>query len=330
MIILQVVGTPLYHKIMPKPSHIVMQNSNLNPDEFLLKAGLKAAERKPLPGDASHRRYERIIGDGASYMLMIAPPEKEDVKPFLSVARILLNNGLHAPKILAEDALNGYLLLEDLGDDLYSKVLSTNHNELELYKLAVEVLESLPKKADVPEYTTQRLMDETLLFMDWFAVSQNPDAPREEFAEIVRSIVEQIDPTQKTLVLRDYHADNLMWLPNEEGLMRVGLLDFQDAVIGHPAYDLVSLLEDARRDVSKETVSKILSGRNMDFMRDYFILGAQRNLKIIGIFNRLKKRDNKDGYLKFLPRVWAHLKHDLEHPAMHQLRDWLNKYNLLA
>ncbi len=306
---------------MPEPSQILMQNSHDLAADFLAKNGLKSAKRNALDGDASHRRYERIIVADKSYMLMIAPPGKEDVRPFVKVDKILRNNGLHAPEIVAQDAEGGFLLLEDMGDDLYSRVLHTNNNELELYKHAIEVLDALPQQADLPDYSMPKLVEESLLFIDWFA----PEAPREEFISIMQNIIAQLDNSKKILVLRDYHADNLIWLPQEEGLSKVGLLDFQDALVGHPAYDIVSLLEDARRDVSKETVSKILSGRNMDFMRDYFILGAQRNLKIVGIFNRLKKRDGKENYLKFLPRVWAHLKGDLEHPAMAQLKSWMEK-----
>ena len=298
-----------------------MQNSHDTASDFLAKNGLKSALRKPLDGDASNRRYERINSSDKSHMLMIAPPGKEDVRPFIKVGKILRNNGLHAPEIIAEDPENGFLLLEDMGDDLYSRVLHTNNNELELYKLAIEVLEALPIEADLPEYTIQKLVEESLLFIDWFAI----EAQRDEFISIMHNILAQLDNSKKILVMRDYHADNLIWLPNELGLSRVGLLDFQDALIGHPAYDIVSLLEDARRDVGKETVTKILAGRNMDFIRDYFILGAQRNLKIIGIFNRLKKRDGKENYMKFLPRVWAHLKGDLEHPAMEPLKEWMEK-----
>lgn len=298
-----------------------MQNSHDSAADFLAKNGLKAAQRKPLDGDASHRRYERIITSDKSYMLMIAPPGKEDIRPFVKVDKILRDSGLHAPEIIARDAEAGYLLLEDMGDDLYSRVLLKNNNELELYKLAIEVLEQLPATADMSEYSEQKLLDESLLFIDWFA----PEAPREEFISILKGILSQLDNSKKILVLRDYHADNLIYLPNELGLNKVGLLDFQDALLGHPAYDIVSLLEDARRDVSKETVTKILKGRDVNFMRDYFILGAQRNLKIVGIFNRLKKRDGKENYLKFLPRVWAHLKGDLEHPVMAPLKAWMEK-----
>ena len=310
---------------MPKPNQKIMPENIISADEFLQQSGLKSFVRNPLAGDASHRRYERILTSDKSYMLMIAPPGKEDVRPFIKVDSILRDANLHAPEIYSQNPESGYLLLEDMGDDLFSRVLVTNNNELELYKMAVEVLAVLPKTADLPEYSTEKLVEESALFIDWFAV----DAPREEFTAIITKLVEQLDKKHNKLVLRDYHADNLIWLPQEQNLHKVGLLDFQDAVIGHEAYDLVSLLEDARRDVSKETTTKILQGRSMDFMRDYFILGAQRNLKIIGIFNRLKKRDNKDNYLKFLPRVWNHLKHDLEHPAMAELKGWMNKYNLL-
>lgn len=310
---------------MLKPTQIMTQNNNYSIDDFLQLNGLKGAVRKALAGDASNRRYERIITSDRSYMLMIAPPGKEDVRPFVKVDRILRQNNLHAPEIYAEDAENGYLLLEDMGDDLFSRVLINNNNELELYKLAIEVLEKLPNNADLPFYSTEKLLEESALFIDWFATN----ASRDEFLGIVANILSKLDNSQPKLVLRDYHADNLMWLPQYEGLQRVGLLDFQDAVIGHAAYDLVSLLEDARRDVTEATKQELLKNKSADFMRDYFILGAQRNLKIIGIFNRLKKRDNKDAYLKFLPRVWAHFKGDLQHPVMAELKAWINKNNLL-
>ncbi len=289
---------------------------------FLAQNKLENAAREPLAGDASNRRYERIRAGDETYMLMVAPPDKEDVKPFINVDQILRSFGLNAPKIHDNDVENGLLLLEDFGDDLYSKVLQINPTiEKELYRAAIEVLENLPDDCDVPEYSTQKLLDEAALFADWFATG----ADREEYLDIWRGILAKLDNSEKVIVLRDYHADNLVWLPEREGLRKVGLLDFQDALFGHRAYDYVSLLEDARRDVSPEIVCGILEGKSEGFMRDYYILGAQRNCKIIGIFNRLKKRDGKDGYLKFLPRVWNHLRGDLEHPALAPMKVWIEK-----
>ena len=303
-----------------------MTNISLPIVKFLEKNNLQGAERKALAGDASNRRYERIQHLGNSYMLMIAPPEKEDVRPFVKVGKILVNQGLNAPKILAEDIENGYLLLEDFGDVLYSKYLANNpSSELALYKAAIEVLEHLPTNSDLPDYSMQKLLDETALLTDWYKGAEN----RDEYLQIWSDILSQVETRKKVLVMRDYHADNLMWLPEREGLQKVGLLDFQDALMGHAAYDLVSLLEDARRDVTPETVKEILKNYDENFIRDYYILGAQRNCKIIGIFNRLKKRDGKDNYLKFIPRVAAHLAGDLQHPSLKPMRDWIERNGIL-
>jgi aminoglycoside/choline kinase family phosphotransferase len=283
-------------------------------------AGLVEYARKPLIADASNRRYERILADNKTYMLMIAPPETEDVRPFIKIAEILLNAGLNAPDILARDVENGLLLLQDFGDDLFTQVLTRGEEELALYKQAVEVLEALPTTADAPVYSREKLLDEPLLYIDWLAT----DADKAGFVAIWNKLLDSLSNNNR-LVLRDYHADNLMWLPQNQGLQRIGLLDFQDAVLGNAAYDYVSLLEDARRDVSPATVSAILRGKSEQFLLDYAILGAQRNLKIIGIFHRLFKRDGKDRYLHYLPRVWAHLHNDLRHPVLAELKNWIER-----
>lgn len=289
---------------------------------FLAANGLETAERLALPGDASHRRYERIKQNNKNFMLMVAPVGKEDVRPFIKVANILKDAGLNAPKIHAQAPEEGLLLLEDFGDDLYSKVLRESRaDEEELYTEAVKLLDKLPAEVDLPEYSTEKLLEEAALLVDWYATG----ADKEEYLNIWKELLSKLDNSKKVLVLRDYHADNLMWLPERQGLERIGLLDFQDAVLGHPAYDLVSLLEDARRDISPNVVQKIMNTKTPDFVRDCFILAAQRNCKIIGIFHRLKKRDGKDNYLKFLPRVWNHLRGDLQYPALKPLRDWVEK-----
>ncbi len=299
-----------------------MPENSLSIVNFLDKSGLKGAEIKSLPSDASYRHYARIKKDNQKFILMIAPPEKEDVRPFLKIGEILRNANLNAPEIFAKDINAGLLLLEDFGDDLFSAVLRENRgNESELYAAAIKLLEDLPKTADIQEYSRAKLIEEVSLFTDWFATGADKDA----YINIWQNLLDRLDNKEKVLVLRDYHADNLVWLPERAGAHKIGLLDFQDAVIGHPAYDLVSLLEDARRDVDKNIAAQTLKTKTPDFLRDYFILAAQRNCKIIGIFNRLKKRDGKDGYLKFLPRVWAHLRADLEYPALAELKKWMEK-----
>jgi len=310
--------------------------------EFLAETGLAAAERCKLSGDASFRNYERIKHGGKSFVLMDAPPPKEDVRPFVNVACFLENNGFSAPHIIAKNEENGFLLLEDLGDDLYSSILSIKpapHLEEEIYGKAVDALTELHKTPlldNLSPYDDARLLREAALFTDWYlpyAEIELSESLKEEYAEILLELFANLKKQKPVVVLRDYHAENLIYLPKREAHKKVGLLDFQDAVIGSPAYDLVSLLEDARRDVSPKLQKKIYnyylaSNPKIDkelFALCYAILGAQRNLKIIGIFTRLAVRDEKRRYLYFLPRVWKHLDADLEKPELLPLKNWLRK-----
>ncbi len=310
---------------------------------FLDRAGWAGAERRPLAGDASFRRYERILDParGRRAVLMDAPPGKEDVRPFLAVAGHLRARGLSAPEVLAADADAGLVLLEDLGDALYTRVLAAGEaDEATLYAAAVDVLAALharpPDGLAAAPYDDALLMAEAALFVDWFLPAATggavADETRAAFEDAWRAVFPLAQAEAPRLTLRDYHADNLIWLPGREGLRRVGLLDFQDAVLGAPAYDLVSLLEDARRDVAPETVAamraRYLAARPETdaeaFDAAYAVLGAQRNCKIVGIFTRLWRRDGKPGYLDYLPRVWAHLARDLAHPALGPVRAWFD------
>lgn len=319
--------------------------------QFVERAGWQGAELKPLAGDASFRRYERVFLNGKQAVLMDAPPEKEDIAPFVKVDAYLEKLGFSAPHIIAEDRENGFLLLEDLGDASYTRLLAQcgleelPALEAELYKAAVEVLAELhlqnrkeAKKLDVPPYDHAVLMREASLFSDWYlpAVMGHGEESRqraEEFKALWEEILRQNPLVNDVAVLRDYHADNLLWLPERKASKRVGLLDFQDALIGHAAYDLVSLLEDARRDVLPETVEAALVhycaltgvDRN-ELMTAYALLGAQRQAKIIGIFVRLGVRDGKLHYTRYLPRVWEHFLHDLRHPALAALRQWVEAH----
>lgn len=312
---------------------------------FLQLHGWGKAKRIKIAGDASFRRYERVELEGSSAILMDAPPEHEDVMPFVKIANHLLQCGLSAPAIYAQDEKTGLLLLEDLGNESFTKVLagqsplSSEYNEEELYKAAIDVLLQLHRAAlpsDVPEYDDALLLREAHLLTDWFLPNIGLDADvaalRREYETLWKELYPRCYVGGEVLVLRDYHADNLMWLPDKHGTQAVGLLDFQDAVIGSPAYDLVSLLEDARRDVAPETQDAMITyylNRRSDIDREafkaaYAILGAQRNCKIIGIFSRLALRDNKPRYLSYLPRVWKHLEHDVSHPVLASLKFWLD------
>jgi len=306
---------------------------------FLNQAGWGDAERRPLAGDASFRRYERLHHNGITAVLMDAPPPQEDVRPFIRMTRWLVAQGLSAPRILAEDASHGFLLLEDLGDDLYSRLLRANGDETTLYEAAIDLLLQLhthKAPVELAPYDAPRLIEEAGLFPDWYlpALTGRPTAPalRAEFDALLGALAPAAIAARPIAVLRDFHADNLLWLPDRRGAARVGLLDFQDAVAGHPAYDLVSLLEDARRDVSPSLadamLARYIAGSNIAagaFRRAYAILGAQRNIRIIGIFTRLWQRDGKPGYQAFMPRMWGLLERDLAHPELADLRAWIDR-----
>jgi N-acetylmuramate 1-kinase len=311
--------------------------------EFLAAAGWGAAERRKLAGDASFRRYDRLRLDGRRAILMDAPPPQENVGPFLAVAALLQRLGLSAPAILARDEANGLLLLEDLGDGTYTRLLAEGADETALYALAVDVLIHLQRRFDplpatLPEYDEERLLGEAALLVDWFlpaaAGAPLPADWRTSYLAAWRRVLPLAATAAPTLVLRDYHVDNLLLLPERAGVAACGLLDFQDAVIGPASYDLVSLLGDARRDVAPELaaamIERYLAGfpgiDRAGFMASYAVLGAQRSCKIVGIFTRLWKRDGKRQYLIHLPRVWRLIEQDLHHPALAPVADWLARH----
>ena len=315
-----------------------------NADRFLAEAGWGDAVRLPLPGDASFRRYVRLVGARGRAMLMDAPPPRENVRPFLAVARLLHRLGLTAPQILAEDASAGFLLLEDFGDDTYTRLLAAGTAEAPLYALAVDVLVALNRRfaadmaPDLPPYDEARLLTEAALLVDWYlpAITGRPTtaALREDYLALWQALLPLARGVPETLVLRDYHVDNLMRLDGRDGIAACGLLDFQDAVLGPLAYDLVSLLEDARRDVPAE-LARAMRDRflaafpTLDraaFDRSYAVLGAQRNCKIVGIFTRLCLRDGKPVYLAHIPRVWRLIEQDLRHPALAPFAEWLDRH----
>lgn len=334
-----------------------MSERDKNIMDFLNRSGLPHAKRQPLAGDASFRRYERILDGNSSYILMDAPPEKEDVRPFIRVAEFLCERGFSAPKIIEQDNKNRFLLLEDLGDKKYSSLLlnATPEEERRLYEYAVQALAALHEIAPLhtlEPYDTEKLMRECLLLTEWYlphiSGKATSSAVTREYENLWRSLLQNTPLSKSVTVLRDYHADNLLWLEERKGIKKVGMLDFQDAVIGDPAYDLVSLLEDARRDVSpslaKKMIDYYLEQRNTfhllspqageekessafaeQFLTAYAVLGAQRNCKILGIFARLARRDGKQHYLAMLPRVMGYLRQDVQHPALTTVKKWLKK-----
>ena len=303
--------------------------------EFTATSGWGDAQVDPLPGDASFRRYFRLSRGGETAMLMHAPPPHEDPAPFLHVANWLNEHRMRAPAILAAEPEAGWVLTEDFGNDRMRDWLDANpQHERAAYEAAVEALVALHKRAPGPFalYDMTVYQREAGLLTEWYCPAQGLDVDVESYAaaweDVLRPLVARQTPG--VTVLRDYHAENIMLLGGKAGAPQ-GLIDFQDALVGHPAYDLVSLLQDARRDVPVDLETSMLvhyahhAGiANDDFLADYATLGAQRNAKIVGIFTRLDRRDGKPKYLGMIPRVWAALERDLAHPALAPVADWFD------
>lgn len=298
-------------------------------EPFLEKAGWGGARVEPLVGDASFRRYFRVRDGARSAMLMDAPPPHEDPAPFLEVGAWLAANGHRAPAIHAEDRARGLVLIEDFGEDRMRDWLDHNvHAEDETYAAAIDALVRLHRSppGPFPPYAMEVYQREAGLFTEWYCPAMKIAVDAEGYARAWQEALTPMLPRQVpgVTVLRDYHAENIMLL--EGGAQ--GLIDFQDALVGHPAYDLVSLLQDARRDVSPELERRMLDrylaqgDADEHFEADYARLGAQRNAKIVGIFSRLWKRDVKPRYLAFIPRVWDAMERDLKHPALAPVAAW--------
>jgi aminoglycoside/choline kinase family phosphotransferase len=301
---------------------------------FLAANGWAGAAILPLAGDASFRRYFRVVDGDRTAVLMDAPPDKEDSAPFLRIGAHLHALGFAAPQPIATDLDAGLILLEDFGDARVGPVLrDAPEHETAVYADAIDVLAALhrhPAPAIAP-YGESELRREVRLFPEWYLPAAGiAEAPGYDTAwdTLWPKLLDETR-AKPVLTLRDYHADNLMLL-DRPGLQRLGLLDYQDALAGHPAYDLVSLLQDARRDVSPELEAAMLDryfaaagiADRDGFRAAYEMLGAQRNTKILGVFTRLWKRDNKPDYPRFNPRIWGYLDRNLAHPALAPVADW--------
>ena len=346
-------------------------------DAFLKKEGWADATRTPLPGDASTRRYIKLTRGSERAMLMDQPQGAEtptapanataeeraalgynaivrlagaDCSRFVAAANYLSGLGLSAPQILAAAPADGLLLIEDLGDALYADVITEGGDARALYEAAADALArihsqdaptSLSPKLPLFVYDETALVAETDLLTQWFfPYALKREATKDEVTEhrgLWRELLKPLAQSRPVFVHRDYHAQNLLWLPERNGAGRVGLIDFQDAVAGNTAYDLVSLVEDARRDVEPAVAAATIArykialreaGRPVneeEFARDMALLAAQRNAKIVGIFARLFARDGKPRYLSYLPRVWRYLDGDLTHPVMAPLQTFYDR-----
>ncbi len=311
---------------------------------FLAEAGWGAAERGLLAGDASFRRYDRLTLGGKTAVLMDAPPPMENVAPFINVASLLGGLGFSTPRILAQDQGRGLLLLEDLGDDTYTRLLQQGRDERALYELAIDALIELRRRVPqsaleaLPAFDEARCLREVSLLLDWYwpAIkgAAAPDNVRVEFEAAWRAVLPSLWKAGRTITLFDFHVDNLLVLPDRDGFQACGLLDFQDAVAGPAPFDLASLLEDVRRHVpqalAEAMIERYLRGNadlaKADFLAAYAVSAAQRNTRIAGTFTRLLKRDSKPNYQRFMPRVWELLEQDIAHPALAPVRAWFDQH----
>jgi len=304
--------------------------------EFLAASGWAGADILPLAGDASFRRYFRVVTGDRSAVLMDAPPPHEDPRPFIAVAEWLASVGLSAPRILARDLERGLLLLGDFGDWRLREFLDEDPDrEEELYALATDVLVHLHQHSPMPGLRPHGLdqwLEELGLFTEWYCPAVGLDVDAAGYDAAWRDVLASVagDGLGPVTVLRDYHAENVMLVDGLEGIGRFGLLDFQDAVAGHPAYDLASVLEDARRDVPEAIEDAMIrryvaaTGHGDQFERAYWALAAQRNTRILGVFTRLWQRDDKPHYRRFQPRMWGLLERDLAQPSLAPVRAWFD------
>jgi hypothetical protein len=335
--------------------------------QFLDRSGFGEAERRRIQGDASTRSYERLTRDRATYILMNSPKRPdgppvrdgkpysavahlaESVTPFVAMAHALRGRGLSAPAIFAADRDAGLLIIEDLGDELVVGGDPPAPDERR-YEAATSLLAELHSETlqsvvpvepgveyQIPQYDMDAFLIEVELLLDWYLPKLDvkiSDTKRGAYRSLWREALLPVTEDEQTWVLRDFHSPNLIWLPEREGTARVGLLDFQDAVLGPPAYDVASLLQDARVDVPESLEIALLTRYTRarraayppfdapNFARAYATLAAQRASKILGIFARLERRDGKPQYLRHLPRIWGYLQRSLAHPALKPLAGW--------
>lgn len=313
-------------------------------DQFLAAAGWGKASIRLLAGDASFRHYDRLTMDDRTLVLMDAPPPMEDVRPFVRIGRLLKELGFSAPQVHAEDAEAGFLLLEDLGDQTYTRELDAGGDAHALYALAIDTLIALHDRVPpaaltaLPTFDDARALREVQLLLDWYWPAHfgapAPDNVRADFVSAWQQVLPRRFEVPQSIALFDFHVDNLLVLKGRKGIEACGLLDFQDAVLAPVTFDLVSLLEDVRRnlpwDLMQVMIDRYLAANPaLDparFMAAYAIIGGQRNTRIAGTFARLLKRDGKGWYQRFMPRVWELIAHDLKHPAMAPVAQWYERH----
>ena len=309
-------------------------------NNFLKNNQIETKNLIPIKNDASFRKYFRVD----KKILMDADPHSgEDVGSFININHVLREFKLNVPEIFTIDKENGFLLLEDLGENIFSQILNSE-NEEQLYKQAIDVLVEIYKKdlnkfsnfTFLEKYSVEKLQDESQLFIEWYLKKylkiNITDTDIKNFKYIINKIFNNLDTKFEKLVLRDYHVDNLILQKSKLGLKQVGILDFQDAVLGSSSYDLISIIEDVRRPISKDLKNILikyfidLTGYDSNQLeKELAFYSVQRNLKILGIFSRLNLRDNKSKYMGYNDNAWKYIESNLNNPTMSDLKVWLKK-----
>jgi len=309
-------------------------------NNFLKNNQIETKNLIPIKNDASFRKYFRVD----KKILMDADPHSgEDVGSFININHVLREFKLNVPEIFTIDKENGFLLLEDLGENIFSQILNSE-NEEQLYKQAIDVLVEIYKKdlnkfsnfTFLEKYSVEKLQDESQLFIEWYLKKylkiNITDTDIKDFKDIINKIFNNLDTKFEKLVLRDYHVDNLILQKSKLGLKQVGILDFQDAVLGSSSYDLISIIEDVRRPISKDLknilIKYFIDSTGYDpnqLEKELAFYSVQRNLKILGIFSRLNLRDNKSKYMGYNDNAWKYIESNLNNPTMSDLKVWLKK-----
>jgi aminoglycoside/choline kinase family phosphotransferase len=312
---------------------------------FIEKSGWGNAEISFLAGDCSNRTYDRLTRpDKTTAVLMDAYGENEKIQSFVDISALLNRLGCSAPKVLSKDLENRFLLLEDFGDETFTMCLEKDINPDILYESATNALVHLHKNFDLtmspslPAYDPKTLLEQANVFLEWYFPSIHGKKASslivKEWEIAWHDAFRLIETAPKTIILRDFHVDNLVWLKDRNSIQQCGLLDFQDASIGPQVYDLVSLFEDVRQDVSPTLTKRLLKEYlshfplldEESFMAQYYTVGAQRATRIIGVFSRMLLKQNRDHYMRFIPRTWKWLENDLKHDNLLAIRHWFDQY----
>ena len=323
---------------------LINRTKNLNHfvDEYFTKTEYSI---KPIIGDAGLRDYFRVKTKNSSYIIMDCPPSYTSIEPFIQIANFLNENNFSAPKIIKSDIENGFLILQDFGN-LSVKNYLLKHDKEEkktIYHSSIDLLiqlQNTPITKNLKLFDNNLMHKELSVFADYY-LPYNRGKPTsedelKEFNEIWHNLLSSQEPTDSGIILRDYHVENMMYLKNKQGIKKLGLLDFQDASIGSPIYDLVSILEDARIDVDRDfalsCVKYYAQKKQVSLQHtllNYHIVGAQRNLRILGIFARKYLRDKDNTYLQYIPRVLKYIEYDLSHPILNPLKNWILKTDIV-